>query len=134
MNCKGIRKISDWFVVCPQGHREDVSRASRPRIAGRMPATQRPAASLPTRCNWSGGEDVPIAAQTGYQGRKAVYEILPVSPKIRHMILDGCSDTHVKEQAIQEGMRTLRANAVEDVLRGVTTVDELMRVVDLKSE
>jgi type IV pilus assembly protein PilB len=80
------------------------------------------------------GRGCPYCAQTGYQGRKAVYEILPVSPKIRHMILDGGSDTHVKEQAIQEGMRTLRANAIQEVLRGVTTVDELMRVVDLKSE
>jgi type IV pilus assembly protein PilB len=72
--------------------------------------------------------------QTGYQGRKAVYEVLPVSQKIRHMILDGASDTHVKEQAIKEGMRTLRTNAVEEVLRGATTTDELIRVVDLKSE
>jgi type IV pilus assembly protein PilB len=72
--------------------------------------------------------------QTGYQGRKAVYEILPVSQKIRHMILDGCNDTQLKEQAIREGMRTLRMNAREEVLRGMTTIDELMRVVDIKSE
>ena len=80
------------------------------------------------------GQGCQYCCQTGYQGRKAVYEILPVSPKIRRMILDGCGDTQVKEQAVQEGMRTLRKNAVEEVLRGVTTVDELMRVVDLKSE
>jgi type IV pilus assembly protein PilB len=80
------------------------------------------------------GRGCPYCSQTGYQGRKAVYEILPVSPKIRHMILDGCNDTQLKEQAIQEGMRTLRRNAQEEVLRGVTTIDELMRVVDIKSE
>jgi type IV pilus assembly protein PilB len=71
---------------------------------------------------------------TGHQGRKAIYEILPVSPTIRRMILDGCSDTSLKEQAIAEGMRTLRASAVSEVLRGVTTIDELTRVVDLKRE
>jgi type IV pilus assembly protein PilB len=80
------------------------------------------------------GRGCPYCAHTGYQGRKAVYEILPVSPKIRHMILAGGSDTHVKEQAIREGMRTLRASTVEEVRRGVTTVDELMRVVDVKGE
>jgi len=80
------------------------------------------------------GRGCQYCCQTGYQGRKAVYEILPVSQKIRHMILDGSGDTHVKEQAIQEGMRTLRTNAVQEVLRGATTVDELMRAVDLKSE
>jgi type II secretory ATPase GspE/PulE/Tfp pilus assembly ATPase PilB-like protein len=80
------------------------------------------------------GRGCQYCCQTGYQGRKAVYEILPVSQTIRHMILDGRGDTHVKEQAIQEGMRTLRTNAVQEVLRGVTTIDELTRVVDLKSE
>jgi len=80
------------------------------------------------------GRGCPYCCHTGYQGRKAVYEILPVSPEIRHMILDGRGDTHVKEQAIQEGMRTLRRNAMEEVLRGTTTIDELMRVVDLKGE
>ena len=80
------------------------------------------------------GRGCPYCCQTGYQGRKAVYEILPVSPTIRHMILDGTGDTHIKEQARQEGMRTLRTNAIQEVLRGVTTIEELMRVVDLKSE
>jgi type IV pilus assembly protein PilB len=72
--------------------------------------------------------------QTGYEGRKAIFEILPVSPKIRGMIVDGCDDEELKEQAMAEGMRTLRRNAVDEVLRGTTTVDELMRVVDLKRE
>ncbi len=80
------------------------------------------------------GRGCPFCAGTGYQGRKAVYEILPVSQKIRHMILDGCNDTQLKEQALREGMRTLRRNAQEEVLRGMTTIDELMRVVDIKGE
>ena len=72
--------------------------------------------------------------QSGYRGRKAIYEILPVSQTIRRMILEGTGDTLVTEQAVKEGMRTLRRNALDEVVRGVTTVDELMRVVDLKSE
>jgi type IV pilus assembly protein PilB len=80
------------------------------------------------------GRGCQYCCQTGYQGRRAVYEILPVSQTIRHMILDGRGDTHIKEQAMQEGMRTLRTNAIQEVLRGVTTIEELMRVVDLKSE
>ncbi len=80
------------------------------------------------------GRGCPYCSQTGYQGRKAVYEILPVSAKIRRMIVDGARDLQVKEQAIQEGMRTLYANALEEVRQGVTTLDELMRVVDLKGE
>ncbi len=80
------------------------------------------------------GRGCQFCYQTGYQGRRAIYEILPVSQAIRRMIVDGCSDTHLKERAIAEGMRTLRANAMDEVLQGSTTIDELMRVVDLKSE
>ena len=72
--------------------------------------------------------------QTGYQGRKAIYEILAISPAIRRLILDRAGDTQLNEQAIREGMQTLRLNAMDEVRRGVTTIDELMRVVDLKSD
>ncbi|MEN6425647.1 MAG: GspE/PulE family protein [Phycisphaerales bacterium] len=71
---------------------------------------------------------------TGYKGRKAIYEIMPISQKIRRMILEGAGDTLLKEQAVKEGMRGLRTSALDEVVRGTTTVDELMRVVDLKSE
>jgi len=71
---------------------------------------------------------------TGYKGRKAIFEILPISQKIRRMILEGAGDTLLKEQAALEGMRNLRASALDEVVRGTTTVDELMRVVDLKSD
>jgi len=72
--------------------------------------------------------------RTGYKGRKAIYEIMPISQKIRRMILEGAGDTLLKEQAMKEGMKGLRTSALDEVVRGSTTVDELMRVVDLKSE
>ena len=71
---------------------------------------------------------------TGYHGRKAVYEILCISPEIRRMIIDTSSDDAIKQQAIKEGMKTLHKNAVDEVLNGVTTLDELMRVVDVRTE
>lgn len=70
---------------------------------------------------------------TGYRGRKSVYEILSASQMIKRMTVDGTSDAALKEQAMKEGMRTLRMSAIEQVHRGVTTIDEVMRVVDLKS-
>jgi type II secretory ATPase GspE/PulE/Tfp pilus assembly ATPase PilB-like protein len=70
----------------------------------------------------------------GYQGRKSVYEILCVSQTIKRMIVDGGSDAVIKEQAVAEGMRTLRTSALDEVRNGVTTVEEIMRVVDIKSE
>jgi type II secretory ATPase GspE/PulE/Tfp pilus assembly ATPase PilB-like protein len=71
---------------------------------------------------------------TGYHGRRAVYEILCVSSKIRRMVIDKSSDDAIKQQAIEEGMKTLRNNAVDEVLNGVTTLDELMRVVEVRTE
>jgi type II secretory ATPase GspE/PulE/Tfp pilus assembly ATPase PilB-like protein len=69
---------------------------------------------------------------TGYRGRRGVFEILNVSPLIRKMITDGCGDGQFKQQAIREGMRTLTKAAIDEVLSGGTTIDELMRVVDLR--
>ena len=69
---------------------------------------------------------------TGYRGRKGVFEILPVTPTIRRMITDGCSDGQLKQQAIQDGMRTLTKSAIDEALNGNTTTEELMRVVDLR--
>jgi type IV pilus assembly protein PilB len=69
--------------------------------------------------------------QSGYKGRKSIYEILTVSPEIRRMVLTGGDDDTIKEQAISNGMRTLRNSALAEVLAGSTTLDEIMRVVDL---
>jgi type II secretory ATPase GspE/PulE/Tfp pilus assembly ATPase PilB-like protein len=69
---------------------------------------------------------------TGYHGRNGVFEIMPVSSQIRKMITDGRSDSEIKQQAIQEGMRTLTKSAIDEVLHGNTTIEELMRVVDLR--
>jgi len=72
--------------------------------------------------------------ETGYHGRKSIYEILPVSSEIRRMVLDGSDDDAIKKQAIKEGMRTLRQSAVNEVLSGATSLDELMRVVDTRGK
>lgn len=68
---------------------------------------------------------------TGYHGRKSIYEILRISSSIRKMIVHGSSDGEIKEQAITEGMRTLHDSAVAEVINGVTTLDELSRVVEV---
>jgi type IV pilus assembly protein PilB len=72
--------------------------------------------------------------QTGYQGRKSIYEILCISREIRKMILDGKNDNEIKQRAVEEGMRTLRRSAIDDVLKGVTSLEEIMRVVDIGRE
>lgn len=71
---------------------------------------------------------------TGYKGRKGVYEILPVSPEIRRLIVSCASDDQVKACAVAEGMKTLKAQGITSVLNGDTTVDEILRVVDVRED
>jgi len=49
------------------------------------------------------------------------------------MIVGRSSDQEIKQQAIKEGMKTLCESAVNQVLDGVTTVEELMRIIDVEA-
>ena len=69
---------------------------------------------------------------TGYHGRTGVYEILEMTPKIKSMVIAGASDDQVKAQAVVEGMKTLKIQGLAKVLQGSTTIDELLRVVDVR--
>jgi type IV pilus assembly protein PilB len=65
--------------------------------------------------------------QTGYKGRIGLYEVMPISPTLRAMILKGASSDEVAKQAKEEGMKTLRDDGIEKIKKGVTTIEELMR-------
>jgi len=64
----------------------------------------------------------------GYKGRIGIYEIMPISHKIATMIANKAATDEIENQAVREGMITLRQAAAEYVLRGVTTVSEMQRV------
>lgn len=66
---------------------------------------------------------------TGYKGRVAIHEILPVTREIRNMITAGKSVDEIKDYAVEEmGMETLKQAALKLVEEGTTTVEELVRV------
>jgi type IV pilus assembly protein PilB len=64
----------------------------------------------------------------GYLGRAAIIEALPVSEAIRRLIIKRASAAVLKNQAVSEGMKTLRMVGVEKCLEGVTTLEEIWRV------
>jgi type IV pilus assembly protein PilB len=64
---------------------------------------------------------------TGYSGRQGLYEVMPVSPALRKMILDRASVAQVKRQAVTEGMLTLRQDGLLKLKAGTTTVEEILR-------
>ncbi len=64
----------------------------------------------------------------GYKGRIGTFELLPISDRVRSMMVSGASAGAIKARAIEEGMTTLREDALAKAIRGVTTLDEVMRV------
>ncbi len=65
---------------------------------------------------------------TGYKGRVALYEIMPLSDHIKECVLQGYSAIEIKAEAIKEGMTTLRRSGLNKVRDGVTTLEEVVRV------
>ena len=66
--------------------------------------------------------------QTGYAGRDGIYEIMAMTDKVRALIANGASSVDLRKAAREEGLRSLRESAFEKVVRGRTTVAELVRV------
>jgi type IV pilus assembly protein PilB len=64
---------------------------------------------------------------TGYKGRIALYEVMPMKDKMKEMVLQGCSAAELKQQMIQDNIHTLRMAAINKVIDGVTTIDEVLR-------
>mgnify|MGYP003108744366 CR=1 FL=1 len=65
---------------------------------------------------------------SGYRGRIGLYELLVMSDTIRHHIASGADANVIRDQAISEGMRTLRQDALEKLGAGLTTPEEVVRV------
>ena len=66
---------------------------------------------------------------TGYYGRFAVHEVLPVSEEVERLIVERGHSDELRKLAIGQGMLTLRQAGLIEVARGVTTVEEILRVV-----
>jgi type II secretory ATPase GspE/PulE/Tfp pilus assembly ATPase PilB-like protein len=66
--------------------------------------------------------------QTGYCGRDGVFEVMPLTERLRRMVAERVDAAALLRVAREEGMRTLREAAREKVLAGVTTVGEMLRV------
>ncbi len=64
----------------------------------------------------------------GYMGRAAVIEVLPVSETIRRLIIKRASAAVIKNQAVSEGMKTLRMVGIDKAREGITTLEEILRV------
>lgn len=67
-------------------------------------------------------------SNTGYKGRIGIYEVLGVSVPIQKQIISNATSNDIQEEAISEGMVTMQADGLVKSLRGVTTIEEVLRV------
>jgi general secretion pathway protein E len=71
---------------------------------------------------------------TGYQGRIGIYEILLMSPELRKLVMPDTDIARVREQAYREGMKPLRISGAIKIAAGLTTLDEIIKVVPPASQ
>lgn len=67
-----------------------------------------------------------ICNKTGYKGRVALYEVMPIKEEIKELVLQGASVFDIKKQAISSGMKTLRRSGLLKVQAGMTSLEEVV--------
>jgi len=65
---------------------------------------------------------------SGFRGRLAVFELMTMSSKVRELTFDQAPTSEIRQAAISEGMTTLYQDGIDKVLRGITTIEEVLRV------
>ena len=70
--------------------------------------------------------------QTGYRGRSGIYEVMPYTESLQKMTTARANFENLRKRAKEEGMVTLRQNAVMKMLAGVTTYNEVLRVTSIR--
>ncbi len=63
---------------------------------------------------------------TGYSGRTGLFEVMPITPQIEKMIVQGASTAEIRAQAVAEGMMTLRDAGLEKLRNGISTIEEVV--------
>jgi type IV pilus assembly protein PilB len=76
----------------------------------------------------------PVCGNTGYRGRLAVHEVLFMSPRIRDMVSIKATADRIQKVAIEDGMMTLREDGMRKVALGLTSLEEVLRVVFVAEE
>ena len=86
------------------------------------------AAQLPADARWMSGTGCEECGQSGYKGRLAVHELLMVTDEIRDLISRRAAEHQVREASRRAGMRSLTQDGLVKAARGLTTLEEVLRV------
>ncbi len=73
------------------------------------------------------GKGCSVCNDTGYRGRIALYEVMPLHDQIRELVLMGASASEIKKESIRLGMTTLRRSGINKLKEGITSIEEVIR-------
>jgi len=85
---------------------------------------------LSEKIEFSRGKGCTKCKQTGFIGRKGIFELLLISDEIKNMVVAKTSSTDIKKKALNDGMRTLFDDGLDKVKKGITTIEEVLRVTE----
>jgi type II secretory ATPase GspE/PulE/Tfp pilus assembly ATPase PilB-like protein len=83
----------------------------------------------PHRQQFEHGRGCSRCGQTGYSGRVGIFEILPVNARLKESLNRGATETELRRAATATGMRFLLEDALDKVRQGLTTIEEVLRVI-----
>ena len=116
-----VRKICQH---CKQPYSPTLEEIAKMRLRGRDPA------SLES----FKGAGCPHCNRTGYRGRVGVFEVLTVDAAIRELIAKDATEAALLKAAMDGGMRYLLEDGLDKITRGITSIEELLRVVYIRDE
>ncbi|MBI4405063.1 MAG: type IV-A pilus assembly ATPase PilB [Deltaproteobacteria bacterium] len=107
-------------VICPKCAEPDTQVTVDEAVAAEMPKEWADTFQ-PKR-----GKGCDHCGKTGFKGRKGIFEVMYLTENVRNMVIKGSNSDEIKKVAIQEGMRTLRQDAIIKLYRGETTLEEVV--------
>jgi len=75
------------------------------------------------------GKGCESCGETGYRGRIGLYEVLPMKGDFKDLIITGAPAQKVRDSAANLGMKTIRENGIKKLRAGITTVEEILRII-----
>jgi type IV pilus assembly protein PilB len=85
------------------------------------------------KANFMKGKGCAHCNKTGYRGRMGIYELMTMTSQVREMAFKGDSTLNLRKMARKQGMRTLFEDGMIKALKGLTTIDEVLRITQHES-
>ncbi len=108
--------------VCEECRENDTEVEAEALVAAGLPEEEA-AAVVPVK-----GRGCRNCSETGFKGRFAVYEVMPLHDELKEFVLNGASALDLKREAMRLGMKSLRQSALSKLSEGMTTLGEVLRV------